>query len=179
MMGRNRIVDAMQLPIENCYWVSPGSLLAGEYPRTPDERESRQKIGALIGAGVRAFIDLTEVTDDLLPYALFLNEHKDLKISHQRFPIEDVSIPESKTATAVLDAIDSHIRIGRIVYVHCWGGVGRTGVIVGCWLSRHGYHGEAALARLGALWQKCPKSARKTSPETEIQKQFITNWTEP
>ncbi len=25
------------------------------------------------------------------------------------------------------------------VYVHCWGGVGRTGTVVGCWLLRHGY----------------------------------------
>lgn len=178
-MGRNMLVETMQRPIEHCYWVSPGSLLAGEYPRTPDERESRQKIGALIGAGVSAFIDLTEATEGLLPYAQFLDEHKDREITHQRFPIEDVSTPAPRLAAAVLDAIDGHLLTGRIVYVHCWGGVGRTGVIVGCWLSRHGYHGEAALARLDELWQKCPKSAHKPSPETDSQRQFITNWTEP
>lgn len=67
--------DDLPRPIENCYWVSPGSFLAGEYPRTFDERESRQKIGALIVAGVRAFIDLTEETEDRLPYAR-LPEHR-------------------------------------------------------------------------------------------------------
>ncbi|MFZ5949388.1 MAG: fused DSP-PTPase phosphatase/NAD kinase-like protein [Candidatus Rifleibacteriota bacterium] len=27
---------------------------------------------------------------------------------------------------------------GKPVYVHCWGGLGRTGVVVGCWSRRHG-----------------------------------------
>ena len=170
--------DAMLRPIKNCYWVSPGSLLAGEYPRTLDETTARQKIDALIGAGVRALIDLTEEAEGLRPYAQLLNEHKAM-ITHERFPIKDVSVPTFRQATAILDAIDGHIRNGKIVYVHCWGGVGRTGVIVGCWLSRHGYPGEAALARLGELWQHCPKSAYKESPETDSQKLFIISWTEP
>ncbi len=170
--------DDLRRPIENCYWVAPGSFLAGEYPGSPDERESEQKIGALIGAGVRAFIDLTEESDGLLPYARLLDDHKALKVTHQRFPIRDVSVPTAGSAAAALDAIDGHIRAERIVYVHCLGGVGRTGVIVGCWLSRHGYRGEAALARLGELWRQCPKSASRKSPETVSQKQFIASWAE-
>ena len=170
--------NTMRRPIENCYWVSPGSLLAGEYPRTIDEATAQQKIDALIGAGVRAFIDLTEELDGLRPYAQLLTEHKAM-ITHERFPIRDVSVPTSKQAVNILNAIDGHIRNGKIVYVHCWGGVGRTGVIVGCWLSRHGYPGEAALTRLRELWQHCPKSAYRKSPETDSQKLFITSWTEP
>ncbi len=30
---------------------------------------------------------------------------------------------------------------GCTVYVHCWGGNGRTGAVVGCRLRRHGYAG--------------------------------------
>jgi hypothetical protein len=166
-------------PIEYCYWVSPNQLLAGEYPRTLEDKASRKKIGDLVRAGVRAFIDLTEESEGLLPYAHLLDQYKGHGVTHQRFPIQDVSAPKSKAATkATLNAIDRHIQDSRIVYVHCWGGVGRTGVIVGCWLARHGYPGESALARLQELWQQCPKSAYRVSPETMAQKQYVAMWRE-
>jgi hypothetical protein len=66
----------------------------------------------------------------------------------------------------------------KIVYLHCWGGVGRTGLIVGCWLARHGYKGQAALDRLRGLWQNCPKSTHRKSPETGEQEQYIISWEE-
>jgi protein-tyrosine phosphatase len=161
-------------PIINCYWVAPGKLLAGEYPRDEDAATSRAKIDPLIHSGVTAFIDLTEENEGLLPYSGLLD-----KATHQRFPIRDHSIPRSPAiTTAILDAIDHHISQGRVVYVHCWGGVGRTGVIVGCWLSRHGHKGKAALSLLRELWQQCPKSAYLRSPETKEQEQFILKWEE-
>jgi protein-tyrosine phosphatase len=164
----------MTQPIKNCYWVVPGKLLAGEYPGDEDVKTSRSKIDALIHSGVTAFVDLTEEDEGLLPYSGFLN-----KVSHQRFSIRDHSIPRSAALTiAILDAIDNHISKGGVVYVHCWGGVGRTGVIVGCWLARHGYKGKAALARLRELWKQCPKSAYLNSPETRQQEQYILRWEE-
>ena len=78
----------------------------------------------------------------------------------------------------ILNTIDDHINRGRIVYVHCWGGVGRTGTIVGCWLARRGYEGHAALSTLQELWRQCPKSVHRNSPETEEQRQYILNWKE-
>ena len=162
-------------PIKQCYWVVPGKFLAGEYPGDRDKTASILKIGSLIKAGVSAFIDLTEENEGLRPYNELIGS-----ASHQRFPIRDVSIPKSsKVTVAILDAIDNHIEQGHIVYLHCWGGVGRTGVIVGCWLARHGYKGQAALDRLHNLWRKCPKSAYRNSPETREQEQYILRWEEP
>lgn len=161
-------------PIEHCYWVVPGKLLAGEYPRNKDEASSRRKIGALIDAGVKVFVDLTEENEGLLPYAEMLDG-----VVHRRFPIRDVSVPASLEVTvAILDTIDAHLHRGEMVYVHCWGGVGRTGVIVGCWLARHGKGGEAALDRLRELWLHCPKSSRRNSPETREQERYIATWRE-
>lgn len=173
-------MPAPSRPIENCYWVVPGRFLAGEYPGDSDETMARDRIDAFVRAGVKAFIDLTEADEGLLPYAGFLDRYAPLGITHQRFSIVDVSVPGSATATAAtLDAIDGHMAGGRLVYVHCWGGVGRTGVIVGCWLARHGHRGRAALSRLRELWRHCPKSARRTSPETIAQQQYIAAWIEP
>lgn len=164
----------MHRPIKNCYWVVPGQLLAGEYPGDLDAALACAKIGALLEAGVTAFTDLTREEDGLLPYVPLLQG-----ASHQRFPIRDYSVPASSAATvAILDAIDGHLQQGSVVYVHCWGGVGRTGAVVGCWLARHGYPGVAALSRLRELWSQCPKSVYRMSPETEEQEQYIVNWVE-
>lgn len=45
---------------------------------------------------------------------------------------------------AILDAIDR--AAGSIVYVHCWGGHGRTGTVAGCYLVRHGQDTRQSLA---------------------------------
>lgn len=161
-------------PIENSYWVVPGKFLAGEYPRDKAEESSQLKINAIIQSGVTAFIDLTEEHEGLLPYSHLLGS-----VSHQRFSIRDVSTPKSADLTTeILDTIDHHILQGGTVYLHCWGGVGRTGVIVGCWLARHDCNGEAALHLLRVLWQDCPKSVNRKSPETEQQEQYIVCWQE-
>lgn len=165
-------------PIEHCYWVPtgemPGKLLAGEYPRNLDEASSRVKLAQLADAGVTAFIDLTEADEWLEPYAQLLDGP-----SHERFAIRDVSIPASPELTiAALDAIDGHLAAGRTVYVHCWGGVGRTGTIIGCWLARHGEPGDAALERLQELWQSNPKSRTRQSPETDEQRRYVRDWRE-
>lgn len=160
-------------PIKHCYWVLPGKLLAGEYPRNKDEQSSQAKLSALINAGVVAFIDLTEVDEGLQPYSTLISD----MAAHHRFPIVDVSIPvSSDLVVTILDTIDHYIERNQLVYVHCWGGVGRTGVIIGCWLARHGRGGEVALAQLRKLWQACPKSSYRRSPETDKQERYILNW---
>ncbi|MCY4557217.1 MAG: tetratricopeptide repeat protein [Chloroflexi bacterium] len=165
-------------PIEMCYWVIHGKLLAGEYPRTPHEESSKEKLAALIGAGVSAFIDLTEPHEPashgqpMKPYDYLLDGP-----SHQRFGIRDQGIPASAELTkAALDAIDAHLAAGETVYVHCWGGVGRTGTIIGCWLARHYEPGQAALDRLQELWKENPKSLNRCSPENAEQARYILEW---
>ena len=164
-------------PIENCYWVVPDKLLAGEYPIDLDQATSRAKMNDLIDAGVAAFIDLTEENE--IARGNPLRSYEDLLRStcHQRFPIRDGCIPETPHDTvAILDTIDRHLDEGRTVYVHCWGGIGRTGTVVGCWLARHGYLGQAALDRLTELWQTCPKSAWAPTPEHGKQENYVRNW---
>ena len=98
----------MERPIENCYWVLPGKLLAGEYPRNKDESSSELKLAALSEAGVNVFVDLTEA-GELAPYA-----DKVPAATHRRFPIRDVSVPSTvELTTTILDALDEHVDSGE------------------------------------------------------------------
>src|SRR6185436_11756643 len=80
----------------------------------------------------------------------------------------------------ILDVVDGARAGGGTVYVHCWGGVGRTGTVIGCWLVRHGRTGDEALAELARLFATMSESKRrrhpKGSPETSAQREMVRNW---
>ncbi|KAG9019256.1 hypothetical protein FRB90_004819 [Tulasnella sp. 427] len=62
-----------------------------------------------------------------------------LLVRYARFPIRDRSIPSREDLHRILDALSMvHAQPDRKAVVHCWGGIGRTGTIVGCWLVHSG-----------------------------------------
>jgi hypothetical protein len=164
-------------PDPNTYWVVPGKLLAGEYPGALDSEEARRRSRRFLAAEVRHFIDLTEA-GELEPYAELLTEVADYGTSHQRFPIRDGSVPdEARTMAEVIAAIDRAMAEGGITYVHCWGGIGRTGLAVACWLQERGQTADEALTDLADKWRSCAKSQRlPNSPETPEQVRWVKEW---
>lgn len=167
-------------PHHNCYWVVSDRLLAGEYPGAADKKHARQRLEDIAAAGVRQFLDLTE-PHELAPYLQHLtpvSRTLDRPLAHERWPIRDHDIPHTVGyANQILDRIDELLSVALVPYLHCWGGVGRTGTIVGCWLVRHGHSGEEALAQLADLWSTVAKNDRHPrSPETDAQRQFVLEW---
>jgi len=166
-------------PIPDSYWVRRGQLLAGEYPIAWDDRISRLKLRRLLEVGVTFFLDLTEAGEyNLKPYlSLLQGEVSDLgrSVEYRRKPIQDRGTPTPEEMKRILDMIDSGLAEGQTLYVHCYGGIGRTGTVVGCYLVRHGMSGEEALAEIARLRQGTPERWI-TSPETEAQQQMVRNW---
>lgn len=167
-------------PHHNCYWVVPGRFLAGEYPGAADKKRARERIADIAAAGVRQFLDLTE-PHELAPYTPHLapvSRTLDRPLAHERWPIGDHDVPHTAGyANQILDRLDGLLAAQVVPYVHCWGGVGRTGTIVGCWLVRHGNSGEEALAQLADLWSTVAKNDRHPrSPETDAQARFVLAW---
>jgi protein-tyrosine phosphatase len=176
-----RPMTELTRPIRESYWVEPGRFLAGEYPAAPFIGRARARIGGLLDLGIDTFIDLT-IPKELPPYLPVLEEQskqRKIDVQYKRFSILDRSIPTRATMTEILDYIDEALSKGRKVYLHCWGGIGRTGTTVGCYLARHGLTGEQALAQLAEWWKDVPKSSyTPRSPETDRQVEFILKWDE-
>ena len=170
-------------PIPNSYWATP-NLLACEYPWCPSSPH-KPKLDALLRAGVRTFIDLTE-PGELLPYNTVLLERAALlaiaptEVEYHRFAIPDRGLPaDPALLPAVLAALRDSAARGRIAAVHCRGGIGRTGTVVGCWLVECGAarDGRAALAMIAREWAGVEKCTRYPhSPETGAQVDFVASF---
>ena len=168
-------------PLPESYWVLPGRLLAGEYPAEYDEAITRRRIDALIESGFDTLIDLTR-PNETVSYTQILSEETkiyEVKVEHHRFPIGDFGLPAPHQMNSILDTIDQNLQEGRKIYLHCWGGIGRTGTTVGCYLVRQGKTGEEALDQLSTWWRGVPKSRYHLhTPETLEQMEFIRTWAE-
>lgn len=94
-------------------------------------------------------------------------------------PIEDMGIPDAKeTMEAILKHIRESSSIAPAVYIHCWGGIGRTGTVVGCWLRESGYDSASALDRVQHLYSSNMPKVRfhPESPQTLAQKNYVCSW---
>ena len=170
-------------PMANTYWVVPGRFAAGEYPGAMSRREASRRLRTLLRAGIDHFIDLTRTADGLEPYERVAREQaraEGMEVRWEPHPIVDMSVPRNAgEMTAILDAIDDALERGRTVYVHCWGGIGRTGTVVGCWLVRHGLTGDGALDQIAERWKYVEKRRRHPrSPQTHQQRDYVRRWVE-
>lgn len=162
-------------PFSGCYWVRPGRLLAGQYPGSLEEADARETLRRLAASGVTFFLDLTEENE--LPLYIGLVDAGGAKPEHRRMSIGDFCAPSEDEMVAILDALDDALAAGHVVYLHCWGGVGRTGTVVGCHLVRHGASPGEALGQIEAWLRETPNAGR-ASPEVAEQIALVRGWRE-
>ena len=169
----DRFIDFISRPLRESYYLG-GSLFAGEYPGDKYGQKAEEKIRHMLHFGVRHFVDLTE-EGELKPYSHLLPKDA----TYTRFPIKDCGAPES-----VADVQQLILRLNELqkmdgyTYLHCWGGVGRTGTIVACYLAhnRDNPELEGVLETLRRSFAQMPKSSRRQTPETREQVDFIARF---
>ncbi len=174
----------VETPFPRSYWVIPGRFLAGAYPGHKDPAEARRKIQGLLECGIRHVVNLMEEGEvdhtgrSFVPYEQVFKQlgvERGMEVSTSRLSIRDMHITTAERMNAILDEIDGAIQAGRPVYVHCWGGRGRTGTVVGCYLVRQGMTGEEALRRIKEFRKDTP-DAHGASPETGAQRDMVRGW---
>jgi len=174
-------VDSAPPPVSG-YWVVPDLLLAGPYPGAPDPAEHHKKIRSILNAGVRTFVNLMhedETDMENRPFVPYdgLIQHLCPGANFMRYPISDLSVPTVGEMTTILNAVDCSLDNGNPVYVHCWGGVGRTGTVVGCWLLQHGLATpENYIDILFRLRRHDRERGQRMCPETGKQQCFVREW---
>ena len=170
-------------PTGRSYWIVEGRFAAGAYPGKAGRRELErvpEVIVAVLAAGIDTFVNLTQDypggTDEHLNH---YDDDIDGAAVVKRFAIKDVSIPSVDLMVEVLDFIDDCLEHGRNPYVHCWGGLGRTGTGVGCWLIRHGHaDSESVSVELGRLRVGDLEAGHRESPQVSEQWEFVGSWRE-
>lgn len=74
---------------------------------------------------------------------------------------------------AAVHAIVQSLRARRGVVVHCWGGRGRTGTVLGCALRELGHDGEAVVAYLNRVHVA---RGEEGWPESSWQGDLVRRW---
>jgi hypothetical protein len=172
------------LPFTRAYWAEPDRILAGFYPGDRDPSVATAKLQALLECGVTDVFCLMEENEgdhagrpfsEYQTELLRLARLRDTEVRWSRFAIRDLDVPSVPEMARILDAIDAVTREG-CAYVHCWGGRGRTGTVMGCWFARHGIAtGENALSRLAELTAD-KRMHFQQIPETGKQRSLVREW---
>jgi hypothetical protein len=165
----------MKSPLENAYWVVPARFLAGEHPFGEDPHDAQDRFAALREAGINFFLDLTEIGERPTYRRLLRRD-----VGYVRFPIVDCGVPAADgQMLQIQTAIRGALADNRSLYIHCRAGIGRTGLVVGCYLADEGLGGKAALTTLNKLWKQSARSKSWPAvPQTEEQANYIRRWSQ-
>ena len=157
------------------YWLESEKILAGAYPYNPGADNPKLIFEILADIGIDSFIDLTE-EDELTHYDKLLPEVIGNNCSYKRFEIEDYSVPDICTMKEILEYISLELKAKKKIYLHCRGGIGRTGTVAGCFLVESGFDGAGALNKMAVLFKQSIASSYTCSPETEKQRLMVKTW---
>lgn len=160
-------------PLPRSYWVLPGKLLAGGLP------DADREIDLLLGAGVDAFLDLTEPGErpGTGHYGALVEgraSSRGLPVERRQAPIEDMSAGSDGVHLALAE-LDGLLAAGRTVYLHCLGGLGRTGTVVGSYLAEKGLAPPAEASALVGALRASTDSPESASPQTEEQRRLVAS----
>jgi atypical dual specificity phosphatase len=139
-----------------------GALIGSEHPENL-ERDMSGKLEVtriiaerLASQGFRTVINLTE-----RPWTYGV-----AALAVQQLPMSDRHIEQTTRATldSAVRLIEQGISAGHGVWVHCQGGIDRTGCVIACYLTSRGLTAEAAIDAIKERWPE-RRRARSISHE--------------
>ena len=179
------MAETLKVPFNRSYWVVPKKLLAGCYPGSEDPIEQGKNLKGLIKSGIRHVISLLEPqeygqrNDPFAPYVDHMEsiaKNMGIIVTFDQISVRDFNVPTKRQMIRILNQIDLCIKYDKPVYLHCWGGIGRTGAVVGCYLARHGLAAGNKVIEMIKELRKNTCDYLDPSPETREQINMVINW---
>jgi len=190
-------------PTPESNWVIPGVLLVGAYPASENDSETCELLSSILTCGVNKFVclqaeyraNVTEVMwrqgSALRPYfddVKLLLSNKSMfpvlrdnpsvseleNMSFEHFPIRDCSVTDDTRVLQLALRLVEEIAKGKVLYLHCWGGHGRTGTVVSIMLHlMYGFNSTASMRRCQLVHdiRQCPVVV--DSPQTQTQRDQV------
>ncbi|MDR3268965.1 MAG: tyrosine-protein phosphatase [Tannerella sp.] len=166
---QNQQTTLPSVPCRYSYEVAPLKFYAGEYPGNPNANKAKEKVAALVKFGITHFVDLTEA-DELEPYAPYLPA----EIGYRRFAVADPQLAPLDVMHAIIAHIEKLLADGECIYLHCRGGIDRTGGVVACWFAHSGMPADEALRQYQTRWATNPKSMEiYWTPAIQLQPDYV------
>ena len=167
--------------MQRYYWIRFGKFLAGEYPISIYDQDPNCLLRELIDIGITYFLDLTEKNEKNLPQYLTLLKQiasmQALTVQHKRIPVPDFGVPSVECMTKILRTVHNALKSRKLVYVHCFAGLGRTATVAGCYFVEQGMDGDEALQEIERI-QQGTCFGGSVSPITDEQRQMVKDWVE-
>lgn len=102
-------------------WVVPGRLMTGPVP------SNKTMMDAIMADGIDTFVCLQQEISPVFYTAHIYSAKKPMTI---HFPVEDRCVPSKKEFVKHITTLIDLMCSGRNIYIHCYGGHGRTGLYV-------------------------------------------------
>lgn len=148
----------------------------GEIPTSIQQEKTQEKLIGLKECGIKTVINLMEKEEKNNEGILFedyIPSLKEMDINTFRMPIKDLSIPTFEEMSAIIKLIEGSIDKNQPLYVHCWGGIGRTGTVLGCYLLKHQLANADNVFEYISYLKRTTPIKNRISPETIEQMEFV------
>jgi hypothetical protein len=175
-------------------WLIPGHVLLGANP-TKGRGSNLERVMAVCDGGCGTFVSLQAELppmDSNLPFPAGAESYSlDVRACADRaqfmhFPIEDLRPASNIEYLAEIVAeLGKRVRQGDSLYIHCFAGRGRTGLVAACLLGvlYEDMGAEEALDRVGEYYRlrasygsSASRAQDGMSPETEPQRQQVRDF---
>mmetsp|Transcript_110255 Transcript_110255/g.195198 ORF Transcript_110255/g.195198 Transcript_110255/m.195198 type:complete len:286 (+) Transcript_110255:68-925(+) len=190
-----------------CNWLVRNSMIIGRYPccdptGRPTLIEARSHMRFLVENDVTTYVCLQAelppqtgvwpadgvklegmgFTNNFVNYASIAAEEA---MSLERptpiflhFPIKDMNVPSWELLVQILDSLLVRLRDDGCLYIHCWGGMGRAGLVGACMLSllQPELGPEEILICTQAAYDSRSGSSGARSPQTWMQRALVRDF---
>lgn len=153
------------------YWINVEGFRLGIIPRPRGQDWLADDIRTLRRAGVDVVVSaLTPAETEEWGLRDESRCCEDSGLKFLSFPIEDRSVPTSFLEfDGLMDSVTAYLREGKVVVVHCWGGVGRSSVIAACALIRNGFSANSA-------FRVIEEARGRQVPDTAEQRHWVERY---